>query len=222
MELSYILTAIAIVICTAIPYKSFTNWRKNQIRNNLQKLAEKYALTIVEDEDPNVFPKLNGKVNDLFVSIDTTKTSERSSFPVTHITFSRKYISHMETETPSKTETHPDKMAPAESTNNPEITILPNKTFMTTPEERYIKTGNSKLDSLYLIALPHNSKTKEIKQPILNILTDGVSPGLCNCQLIVTKDTIKVSLSEHISSDYSYNLVLFIFDRMPGLYRELL
>jgi len=228
MTISYLLTTIAIVIAAAIPYKAFTNWRKSKANENLRKTAEKFSLSIVNSDPPSDFPLLQGTVDKVFIKIETTKTKDGGKYPITHITVSLK----------------------PEFTEGPDIVkILPNRSFMATPDEIYLKTGKTIVDNLYLIGVPRAELAKKLEQlaedkdqnkdnevkisstketeeissiePLLvSFLEDGVKLGLHEGQFLFKQNSIKYSAPEHPVSKESLERLEFLINKLPELTRQ--
>ena len=224
MTISYLLTTLVIVLAATIPYKAFINWRKGRANENLRYIAEKFKLSIVNSDPPQDFPVLEGTVDEVFIQIETTKTKEGGKFPVTHIIASLK---------PQATE-EADR-----------IKILPNKSFMETPDERYIKTGTKSVDSLYIIGVPRVELSRKLaelgkdiqdeKQPpaseepaeissleplLITFLEDGVKFTLYEGQLLFKGSSIKYSAPEYPVSKVFLERMEFLLNKLPELTRQ--
>lgn len=175
MTLSYLMFAIAVTLVAAIPYKAFSNWKKSKTNKNLIEIANKYKFSIINSDPPLEYPSLSGIVDEVFVAIETTWTKDGGKFPVTHIEATINPVRDEEKTTNEEKATDKDGKASEkqksgeDSVNKPydgkqyEVKILPNKTFMTTPEERYIKTDKKTIDALYLIGIKRARLADEIE-----------------------------------------------------------
>ena len=196
---TYILFAFIITIAAAIPYKAFTNWRKGEIQRNIQTLAMELGLNTNESEESGKPPFLSGRVDNLWVTIDSTITSEGVKFPVTHISTSLLPV-------------HPE-----EKDEIPTIRILPNRSFMTTPEEQYLKTENVNVDRFYLIAMPAGKETHSVSENLATILEKGIDCRFFEGQLLLWEKALKYSIADHLSSKDKLETVRFLMKNSEPL-----
>jgi hypothetical protein len=213
-------------------------------------------------------------INNVSISIEPTWTKDGGKFPVTHIKAS---ISALPEEKRNSTigskESAPCEVNPC-TERQYEVKILPNKTFMASPDEIYIKTQKNFIDNLYLIGIKRTrlaqelekltseklkpltneklkplTEDKELKQLtndkenvkdkagseainspdeeipeisgltpcLIGFLEEGIQKDLHHGQLIVKRNSITYSATQHPFSKESLEQIQFLLLKLPEL-----